>query len=77
LRRAGFTGEEMHHIEDIYRVLFVRGLSTRKALTIIEEEVMPSAYRTQILEFVRGAKRGLMKGFRAMNGSSKVAEAVL
>ena len=77
LRRAGFTGEEMHHIEDIYRVLFVRGLSTRKALTIIEEEVMPSAYRTQILEFVRGAKRGLMKGFRAMNGTSKVAEPVL
>jgi UDP-N-acetylglucosamine acyltransferase len=77
LRRAGFTGEEMHHIEDIYRVLFVRGLSTRKALSIIEEEVMPSVYRTQILEFVRDAKRGLMKGFRAMNGSSKVAEVAL
>jgi hypothetical protein len=46
-------------------------------LSIIEEEVMPSVYRTQILEFVRGAKRGLMKGFRAMNGTSKVAEVAL
>lgn len=79
LRRAGFTIEEMRHIEDIYRVLFVRGLSTRKALSIIEEEVMPSVYRTQILDFARSAKRGMMKGFRAMNGSSSkvAAEPVL
>jgi UDP-N-acetylglucosamine acyltransferase len=77
MRRAGFSPDEMHHIEDIYRVLFVRGLSTRKALSIIEDEIMPSTHRTQILEFVRGAKRGLMKGFRAMNGSSKIAEPVL
>jgi len=77
LRRAKFTPEEMHHIEDIYRVLFVRGLSTRKALSIIEDEIMPSVHRTRILEFVRGAKRGLMKGFRAMNGSSnKISQSI-
>lgn len=77
LRRAKFTADEMHHIEDIYRVLFVRGLSTRKALKIIEEEIMPSAHRDHILQFVRGAQRGLMKGFRTMSGSGKMAEPVL
>ena len=77
LRRAKFTPEEMHHIEDIYRVLFVRGLSVRKALGIIEDEIMPSVHRERILDFVRTAKRGLMKGFRTMNGASKVAEPVL
>ncbi|MCB0528654.1 MAG: acyl-ACP--UDP-N-acetylglucosamine O-acyltransferase [Saprospiraceae bacterium] len=77
LRRAKFTAADMHHIENIYRVLFVRGLSTRKALRIIEEEIMPSAYRDEILTFVRSAKRGLMKGFRTMSGSGKVAEPVL
>jgi UDP-N-acetylglucosamine acyltransferase len=77
LRRAGFTAQEMHHIEDIYRVLFVRGLSVRKALSIIEDEIMPSTHRNQILEFVRNAQRGLMKGFRAMNGNSRVPEPVL
>mgnify|MGYP000384718937 CR=1 FL=1 len=77
LRRRRFSPEEMHHIEDIYRVLFVRGLSTRKALTIIEEEIMPTQHRDQILRFVRDAKRGLMKGFRTMNGAAKVAEPVL
>ncbi len=77
LRRRGFTKEEMHHIEDIYRILFVRGLSTRKALSIIEEEIIPSKHRDQIVDFVRGAKRGLMKGFRAMNGSGKAADLIL
>jgi UDP-N-acetylglucosamine acyltransferase len=77
LRRRGFKKGDMHHIEDIYRVLFVHGFSTRKALNIIEEEIEPSPYRDQIVRFVREAKRGLMKGFRAMNGSSKVAEPVL
>ncbi len=77
LRRRGFSNSDMHHIEDIYRVLFVHGFSTRKALAIIEEEIEPSPYRTQIVTFVRDAKRGLMKGFRAMNGTGKIAEPVL
>ena len=77
LRRRGFKAAEMHHIEDIYRVLFVYGFSTRNALRIIEEEIDPSAYREQIVTFVRGATRGLMKGFRAMNNAGKVAEPVL
>lgn len=77
LRRRGFSKEEMHHIEDIYRVLFVRGLSVRKALGIIEDEIVPSVHRERILDFVRTAKRGLMKGFRTMSSASKVAEPVL
>jgi UDP-N-acetylglucosamine acyltransferase len=78
LRRRGFSQEDMHHIEDIYRVLFVYGLSTRNALKIIEEEIAPSAYRERILDFVRGAKRGMMKGFRGMNNAGKImAEPVL
>jgi len=71
LRRRGFSTAEMHHIEDIYRFLFVHGMSTRKALKTIEEEIDPSPYRDQIVSFVRDAKRGLMRGFRAMNGSSE------
>lgn len=77
LRRAHFTREQIHHLEDIFRVLFVHGLSTRRALEIIEGEITPSEFRDEIVLFVRNAERGLMKGFRAMNGSSKVAEPVL
>lgn len=64
LSRRNFTQEEMHHIEDIYRYLFVKGYNTRKALALIEQEIAPSALRDQILTFVKGAKRGLMKGFK-------------
>ncbi|MFN4255459.1 MAG: acyl-ACP--UDP-N-acetylglucosamine O-acyltransferase [Saprospiraceae bacterium] len=77
LHRRGFSREDIHHIEDIYRILFVRGLNTRTALVAIESEIEPSPYREQILTFVRNAKRGLMKGFRSHNGTGRGAEALL
>ncbi|HND89690.1 MAG TPA: acyl-ACP--UDP-N-acetylglucosamine O-acyltransferase [Saprospiraceae bacterium] len=64
LSRRGFSREDMHLIEDVYRYLFVKGYSISKALAVIEQELPPSVYRDQIMEFVRGAKRGLMKGYR-------------
>ena len=65
LRRRGFSVADMHHIEDIYRVLFVRGYSTRKALDIIESELPQTDYSRQIVAFVRNARRGIMKGYGA------------
>lgn len=66
LKRRGFKQDEMHEIEDIYRILFVQGYSTGKALRIIENDLPSTQYRERITTFVRGAKRGLMKGFRAL-----------
>ncbi|MCB0533214.1 MAG: acyl-ACP--UDP-N-acetylglucosamine O-acyltransferase [Lewinellaceae bacterium] len=77
LHRAKFTREETHHIEDIYRILFVRGLPVGKALSVIEEEIEASKFRDEITHFVRGAKRGLMKGFRSLNGAGRIAEPAL
>jgi UDP-N-acetylglucosamine acyltransferase len=65
LKRRGFAKDEMHHIEDIYRILFVQGHSVNKALKMIEKELPSTEYRTHITDFVKGAKRGLMKGFRS------------
>jgi len=65
LRRRGFKIEEMHHIEDIYRILFVRGNSVKKALKIIENDIPESALKTSILEFTQNSRRGIIKGFRA------------
>jgi UDP-N-acetylglucosamine acyltransferase len=65
LRRRGFSTEDMHHIEDIYRVLFVKGYSMRKALDIVEHELPQTKFSQQILGFVRNAKRGVMKGYKA------------
>lgn len=65
LHRAKLNTDEIHHIEDIYRILFVRGYSVGKALQVIEDQIHPSPYRDRIVTFVKDARRGLMKGFRS------------
>ncbi len=65
LRRRGFSKVEMHHIEDIYRILYVRSHSVKKALKIIEAEIPDSKHKMQILEFAHTTKRGIIKGYRA------------
>ncbi|MCK6691523.1 MAG: acyl-ACP--UDP-N-acetylglucosamine O-acyltransferase [Thermoanaerobaculia bacterium] len=77
LHRAKFSPDAIHHIENIYRILFVRGLSVKKALATIEAEIETSPYREEITGFVHGAKRGLMKGFRSLNAAGRVAEPAL
>jgi UDP-N-acetylglucosamine acyltransferase len=47
--------------------------TTNKALELIEANITPSQERDHILNFVRNADRGIMKGFRhgnQLNGSS-------
>lgn len=67
LRRRGFSNEQIHHIQDIYRILYVRGYNTRQAVEEIEATIKASDERDQILEFIGTADRGIMRGFRPMN----------
>ncbi len=66
LRRRGFTPDEINHIQEIYRILFVRGYNVSRALSIIETELPATTERDQILTFIRTSKGGVMKGFRHM-----------
>ena len=67
LRRRGFSNTQINHIQDIYRILFVKGYNTSQALSIIEATVRSSAEKDYILDFIRSADRGIMKGFRPIN----------
>lgn len=67
LRRRGFTNDQIHHIQNIYRILYVRGFNTSKALGIIEAEITVSEYRDDILSFIRSSGQGIMKGFYQRN----------
>lgn len=67
LRRRGFTSDQINHIQDIYRILYVHGNNTTQALQIIEATVEATKERDYILSFIRGADRGIMKGFRHLN----------
>lgn len=67
LKRRGFTQEQIHTIQDIYRVLFVRGYNITQAVSVIKETVPAGPEKELILEFVDQSERGIMRGFRAHN----------
>ena len=64
LRRRGFSNEQINHIQDIYRILFVKGNNVKKAIDTIEATIHESAEKEYILQFLMQADRGLMKGFK-------------
>ncbi|MGB0870215.1 MAG: acyl-ACP--UDP-N-acetylglucosamine O-acyltransferase [Flavobacteriales bacterium] len=63
LRRRGFSPEKIVEIQDVYRIIFQSGFPTNKAIELIEAELPVSAERDMIINFVRNAKRGIMKGY--------------
>jgi UDP-N-acetylglucosamine acyltransferase len=63
LRRRGFSEDKINEIQDIYRTLFVRNYNVSKALDIIEADFRPTQERDEILNFIQGSQRGIMKGF--------------
>lgn len=63
LRRRGFSSEKISHIQEIYRLLFVKHTNTAQALDIIEAQIDPTEERDEIVNFVRNSNRGVMKGF--------------
>lgn len=69
LKRRGFDMDTIHQIEDIYRILFVHeGVNISQGVKRIMEESEASETRDFILKFVEDSERGLMKGFKHLNG---------
>lgn len=62
LTRRGFSKELIKNIEDIYRIIFVRGHNITNALEIVENEIPDSPERKQIVDFIRAQKDGIVKG---------------
>jgi len=62
LARRGFSKELIKNIEDIYRIIFVRGHNISNALEIVESEIPDSVERKQIIDFIRAQKDGIVKG---------------
>lgn len=63
LRRRGFSSEKINEIQDIYRILYIRGYNTTQALSIIEAEFSATPERDEILSFIRDSDRGIMRGY--------------
>jgi UDP-N-acetylglucosamine acyltransferase len=61
LQRRGFTSEKINSISEIYRNIYLRGLNISQATLIIEKELPESEEKTEILQFIKESKRGILK----------------
>ena len=62
LRRREFNDEQIAEIQETYRYIYQKGLNNQEALVQIELHIPASAYRDEIINFVRDSERGIMKG---------------
>lgn len=61
LNRRGYTPEQIHTIQDAYRIIYQDGLTTTRALESVEANVPESAERDIIVNFVRNSTRGIVR----------------
>ncbi len=66
LRRRGFTPEVINKIQEIYRIIFIKGYNVTQAVEIIEAKVEATPERDEILSFIANSSRGIMKGYSKM-----------
>lgn len=63
LQRRGFSTEKINEILEIYRFLYMRGLNTSQALEYIGKDLPTSLQKEEIVNFIKGSKRGIVKAF--------------
>jgi UDP-N-acetylglucosamine acyltransferase len=63
LRRKKFSETEITEIQDIYRILYQKGNNNTQAINKIEIDFKVSEIRDEIISFVRGSGRGIMRGY--------------
>ena len=61
LNRRGFTLEQIHTIQEIYRIIYNNGMNTTQALEYIEANIPACAERDTIVDFVRASTRGIVR----------------
>lgn len=63
LRRRGFTNEKIFEIQKIYRYIFQMKMNVTQAINFIEKEMLPTAERDEIVQFIQNSPRGIVKGY--------------
>ncbi|MHA6697275.1 acyl-ACP--UDP-N-acetylglucosamine O-acyltransferase [Chryseobacterium sp. A321] len=63
LRRRGYTNDKIFEIQKIFRYIFQMKTNVTQAMSQIEKEMLPTAERDEILEFVRNSPRGIVRGY--------------
>ena len=61
LNRRGFTPEQIHTIQEVYRIIYQGGMNTTQVLAHIEANVPASAERDTIVDFIKKSTRGIVR----------------
>ena len=61
LNRRGFTPEQIHTIQEVYRLLYQNGMNITQALDYIEATMPASKERDTIVRFIRNSTRGIVR----------------
>lgn len=62
LRRRGMTDEQIREIEDIYRVVYVQNSNISKGIATVRETMASSPLVEEILGFIQGSDKGVIRG---------------
>lgn len=63
LRRRGFSSETIREIQEVYRYIYMSNLNVSDALDRVEAELPATKERDEIIQFIRNAKRGILRGY--------------
>ena len=63
LRRRGFENDTIYAIQEVFRIIYQRGLNISDALQFVEANLPASKERDEIILFVRNSKRGIIRGY--------------
>jgi UDP-N-acetylglucosamine acyltransferase len=63
LRRRGFANETIYAIQEVYRIIYQRGLNISDAMEFVEANLPASNERDEIILFIRASKRGIIRGY--------------
>jgi len=63
LRRRGFSPDKINEVQEIYRYIYLKGYNVSQALEMIEAMMPATAERDEIISFITGSARGIMRGY--------------
>lgn len=63
LRRRDFNNDIIYAIQEVYRIIYQRGLNISDALDFVDVNLPASNERDEIVLFIRNSKRGIIKGY--------------
>jgi UDP-N-acetylglucosamine acyltransferase len=63
MRRRGYSNDKINEIQEIYRVLYLKGFNNTQALEYVEAKMPATSERDEIILFVKNSSRGIMKGY--------------